>query len=1570
MVGDEVLVNGKSLANTYINVLNNMRTSGEYVRVILKPGEELSKTEDDVMIKTYINNGKSELDDVLNYLNNMKEPQHNEIKTKFDGNSAFYSIFCAILFDEVPNIHATEDITPFNTILYKIDVTRFFLMLNNHVNNIDESDIIMFRRIIRPVVIALFKKILVGVMKNDAIMQKFKLNHQSMLNMFNEQTSIFRELFKPSGDGEIQIRHLQQFVEHSNNEMPQFDTILPIYKKVRLEKIEVNETKYSEDVVMRFSTYFKYFPRSSSFLLSSDYINANPKSPMVGTYYDMLVKQNVQFNNDRFVSLEYFKYWIIIMNAKNSGTPVPIVLQKSEFIKKHYPNYYAAEHFYLDMLDSSDVDVKYKYFASVGLPLFFLDESQITVLGDLVNNKTWRWTVDILHHEPDKPSFYDGWANYHLRYDKNYKQYITGAIEAATSEDLKNHLVKQKDFTYEKWASQQSNIESTKLEQKFLTEVLTEAYDNDDEEEEENPSKKNKNAPKKDTGVNYSPMFSSLSRMFSLWADTVLDYVQNNPLQIAETVKDVEVIREFRIITQHAEFVDVVKAYVGSSVETQFFKYLSAYYPGFLFCYYNDFERSIEKKNFFFDVISTFTETRFPYFLEIVEKIQNLDQSVQGNEEVAIQQINVEEKEIDENIMYLTVELEHTRDELSKETQLRQDDNELTEKIKKIKKDIKELEDEIVLKRKERGQFRIHNIILKWLNRMHAYLYTSSRYHFRFKYREPLLIFSVVNQYIVERKKDDDGKDESFTDFLIRNSMQLWYNATMINTFSDRAFNYPYKEFNPAPYLDWIMWSFGQKRYVLPMLTYYNTTVIGSNFALEIKEKGKDVIVDFDIIRNVITEATAKASLKAPADYYRHVPPEFKYKISFPLVLLLLQKIDDIPLTEEFTEEKRENLKNLKIILFKNIKGEEELSFITQNFIEKLQSVQRNTAYIGGKTVYGTKRVLDKQISIFNDINHNILAPELLAVAQQKQYDLMEMKGLNNSFVFFVNNIAQINKLYVHINSLYIRYANSINIDVSNGVNVDSGYKVFFIDALLQFLYIIDSWMTQLKAAQKAAQLKNANNNDIIIIQNAKERVERVRFIIYFISYRFIRRELDLTKADTTIPIESTNAYKVLKKIFEEDYEGVDIEFQEEKEKNWTGIRKYTYKQYKNAQFLLLILKGVKYMYAEDLFENFFDKFEFTDRHMQNFAVTYTEDRKIKKRFKNNVNLPPINVENWPPLLYNPTTTPLPEVPLFEDFNKMINSFRPPSDHDRSTNSEEETIEELKTSPESAMSEHSRLTDSKEKMVVELTDSKKSSEKTLDENTYSEADIPIAFVEIQPVGGIPETVIDINGMDVDKSERAERSSSSERSEDVDKTKNTKPTEKEIEVIIISDTSDTEMSDSEVSAEKKREMNRHFKERERKKAKEEREKNPSIVQNLELPLPSVVKIEKNNEETEENNDENVIVLPGQQNLPSSRFKRPRPTALPIYIDDNTKKTKISSILRAQYNVRLLECNKENPPKLIIAAYHPQWYDNMSPATKKVFHENPTVPIVLVSEFPVSAPLHKDLVTYRIPEVWVC
>lgn len=87
-------------------------------------------------------------------------------------------------------------------------------------------------------------------------------------------------------------------------------------------------------------------------------------------------------------------------------------------------------------------------------------------------------------------------------------------------------------------------------------------------------------------------------------------------------------------------------------------------------------------------------------------------------------------------------------------------------------------------------------------------------------------------------------------------------------------------------------------------------------------------------------------------------------------------------------------------------------------------------------------------------------------------------------------------------------------------------------------------------------------------------------------------------------------------------------------------------------------------------------------------------------------------------------------------------------------------------------------------------------------------------------------------------------------------------------------------------------------------------------------------------------------------------------------EERKKAKLSAILRVQHNVRLLESNNDHPPQLLIAAYHPQWYDNMSPSMKKVFHEHPTVPVVLVSDYKVSGALHKDLLTYRVPEVWVC
>jgi hypothetical protein len=62
-----------------------------------------------------------------------------------------------------------------------------------------------------------------------------------------------------------------------------------------------------------------------------------------------------------------------------------------------------------------------------------------------------------------------------------------------------------------------------------------------------------------------------------------------------------------------------------------------------------------------------------------------------------------------------------------------------------------------------------------------------------------------------------------------------------------------------------------------------------------------------------------------------------------------------------------------------------------------------------------------------------------------------------------------------------------------------------------------------------------------------------------------------------------------------------------------------------------------------------------------------------------------------------------------------------------------------------------------------------------------------------------------------------------------------------------------------------------------------------------------------------------------------------------------------------------------PDLFVLSYSPNWYNNMTPETRAVYHAHPNAPVMLVSAKPLSAKeqqsISKDLTTFRVPTI-VC
>lgn len=1600
------IVNDNEIATVYISVLNKIRASEKYIRIILKPGARLENEEDADASFSYID---ETLDSVKKFIGRFKRMRENnekvlkkEIRAPLQGQEKkdcemyqkvveesskcpyFYFIFVELLFNGRDiGVSEMSMISKFNNFFFYRDLPRFFILLNNFDSKrLNDNEKRLYRFIIRPIVIAVFNSVLYEIINSDDFMRSLKhivmqsekddsemteeerRNSRSLIDkkvspiFQDDNTSIFRELFVPA---RYESRPLQTFMKKDNNRygaLPDISPVLLIYESVQLEYIDGAKMNYTEDVVMRFCTFFNIFPRVSSFVLSPTYVQSNLKSHLVGLYYDMLVKQERnnagKFNS--FIELEYFKYWIIIMNAKNSvEKSVPLVLRKSSFIEKYYPEYHAAEHFYFDMIETKEVNTKYKNFIRGGLPLFFLDKNQKEVLGDMVNAKTWKWTVDMIHYENDRKTFYDGWPNYHFRYEQNYKQYLPGVIREMAAdkkmEKSKEYLQEQYDFTFEKWAAKYPELDTTSLEQKYIIELLSEDV-------------KKVTVEQNNPGIMHVPLFSQNTRLFQLWADSVLHYVQYNPLVIEDD--DGNPSREFRIVIQHAEIV-YSTWYLDDGEPSYYFKFLSTHYPGFLFCYYNDFDASKKKKDFFLNAISTFAEKvetenvvkqRFQFFSKRLIDLRNLDKPywVKGtgteNDEAPIKKIEDKVKEKRSTVENEIKALEKEKAEIEPNDNMQQVMDSLQYEIDKKNEerirlgatstDLKYLVEDFGLHFNDLEEKNINVSVLRWLVRIQAYIYSVEPYHFRFHNNERLLLFSVANQYILERQNS-----ETFPEFMMRNSMQLWYNSTELNLNIEVAFNYPYDNFNPSPFLDWLLWSFRQERDVLPMLTQYsrediNRYLVTKELKKEAKKRGEtveegkkeDFRSDSNFIRNVITELTSKSTVKSPSVYYRHLPKkklidDFSYKISFPLLFYLLEHIDDLNinfpenikmqlielkdafLTLNIKQDFKERIAqlNAKKINFgltpeesnqldeltENIKlKQEEMTYLVTHYIEnEFKTVEKNTEI--SIKFYGIRNNLKRQVAVRKSIDDGVPDADLLLLAEQKYRDMVEMQGLNGSLLNFADNIQNFNYVFYLIGSHYMGGNNADNVPVT------PAYKIYFIRNLLFLISLFDYW---LQIHQEV---------------NVQERIKRVNYILTLICYRLIIRELaqapiihhfNRTKQPGTYKTFS-NFMQIFKsrygntaenvvdditdfiKIQQNEVARTMIEKGEDKESTYTRLQVNSYLMYRKAEYLMPFLKNVSYMYAPDLFQIFLvifnadliNKFDPTNSEEQN-QVIFDE-----------IPFP----TGWLPVApYNVNAVVPPPIPIFRASDLM----------DIITDANNVFLE---------------LSESRDEPSVLPSPT--------DPFMYFEPHVPS---EESSSNVIPTPVV--------KTEPAESS----HSEPETGIKNTQVVD-----LVTPEVSDVSMGDvfkPILATPERSEVSQYG-------------NNPfesSLIARDEIdPIlnpPPLILLSNDSRQDD-------IVLP-----------RKRPiTDVYSYVDltlEPNKTARIASILRTQHNVRLYEYTKENPPQLLIAAYHPHWYENMSPDMKKVFREHPTVPIVLVSDSKVSAPLHKDLLTYRIPEVWVC
>lgn len=1566
------------IASAYIEVLNKMRQSKNYLRVELNPGEMLHDADAHQPVIEIMDDSSIPLELMMQRNRTTKE-KNAEIFTRVNTNAlrnpGIFSIFCNILFTREPAISDSSHIYYFNELFYqKYASHQFFLMLNNKLNVTDWP---MYKSIIRPFVFARFKAILSVVINDDKMMHAFDgLNSFGMQEMFKlTANSIFRKLFV-SG---TETRPLHTFAKKDTNvlnrdDQKRFPDVSPhisIYESVKLRNVESVIMNYSEDVVMRFYTFFNHFPGINSFLLSPAYVNANLQSHLVGTFYDMLVRQKSLDTNDRFIELEHFKYWIIIMNAKNSESKsVPLVLQKSSFIEKYYPEYHAAEHFYFDMIETKDVDEKYKLFLRDGLPFFFLDRNQKEVMGGMLNNNTWKWTVDMLHYESDKKSFYDGWPNYHFRFDENYKQYLPGMIKELTDnyaadekmQKSKAFLQKKLDFTFEKWAEQYQDLDAISLEKKYLIALLNKTMDKEDEKIAEMQK-----LPLKDPGVYFVSLFKEKTRMFMLWADSVLHYIRHNPLEGEKSNTG----REFRIVAQHAEFVESTW-YVRGDETSFFFKFLSAYYPGFLFCYYNDFDASVAKKNFFLDAVSTFAKEiniedeekqRFLRFSERLNVLRDLNKPYWVKEKIEEKKIELgdEIKALKNEISEIepTDSMRQVIDSLQHDLDVK--NSELT-KINTDSKNVRLLMWDFGLLY-DGFESDIVRIVLDWLIRMQAYLYIATPYRFRFYRNEPLLLFSVANWYVLDRQQ----RSETFPEFIMRNNMQLWYNSADINLKNETAFSSPFNFFSPSPYLDWLMWFFRQERKVLPMLTAYTRDYINDYLAVEESDKQKKergvvvekkkkvkkdqnneevdmekegILIDPDFIRNVIVEISMKSNSTATTVYYRHLPhqqqkSDVSYKINFNLIFYLLEHIERLNVREDV----KKQLMELKdAFLYFNVAKQyrekiTELSAKKINFgltpdestalndlLESVKVKQQGMDYLVNHFVEYQMEKMKKNVQPPNIKFYGI---QTILKRQIEIYNSVDMGNPSEDLLLLaqqkyrdavemqgfndalLNFADNIKNLNYVISLIASHYTNGGDVD---NVSVTPEYKVYFIRNLLYLIGLLDYW------------------NEFHEEENARERIKRTHYVYTLICYRLIIREL------AQAPVRH-----YFKRTKQQGAQFTFVRFMEKFQRKYANapavvndIVGYVNVQQNEVAYAMIkdgkdeesaytgIQKNNYKMYREAEYLMFFlknvsymyapDLFDvFVDIFNANFINKFDPTKSDNENRLIYEHIP--FSTGWLPVsAYNISATVPPVLPVLK-MQDLMNLLVGADDaiFERSESSEEPPAPLEPEPPAPSEPEPSEESSSHHDMNPTYDDKTPVVKTEPAESSHSETDMMIRNVEFVDLV-TPETseVSMFNAHDNFRQPLA----TPEQSE-------------------VSRSGNNPFESSLIA--------------------------PDEADRILYPPP-------------------LVLLPPDSRHDDIVLPRKRPiTDVYGYIDPSLEKSKearIAAILRTQNNVRLYEYTKENPPQLLIAAYHPHWYENMSPDMKKVFHEHPTVPIVLVSDTKVSAPLHKDLLTYRIPEVWVC
>lgn len=356
---------------------------------------------------------------------------------------------------------------------------------------------------------------------------------------------------------------------------------------------------YAEDVVL----YALVDVRMEGALLPfywvnipAGYIAGHPQSRALWEVYREIldfVRKQPFVSIALFQFTEYFKNWIVLSNLLpvSETSPNLILLRKSSFIERFYPTYHAAEDYYYYLMKKREVS-----FLQYGVPFFFLDDEQVSVVLDYLQVDAWTWSVDMLHHcrsVADKafygPTFYDGWPNLHLNYGKMFVDSVAEGIAFVSAKNAQPPVESGCTQALDAMKKIQLSIDeqnnnlhlidnvyvgTVKAEEKQLLMNTFESASHPVTDEITLPDtiKKQCFFPLK-----HYPIFYSYASLFEMWAQTIANYVKYNPIDV----------REFRIVCQHAEFIGPQFPYTKMNASASMLMNLFAYYPGYLLAYYN-----------------------------------------------------------------------------------------------------------------------------------------------------------------------------------------------------------------------------------------------------------------------------------------------------------------------------------------------------------------------------------------------------------------------------------------------------------------------------------------------------------------------------------------------------------------------------------------------------------------------------------------------------------------------------------------------------------------------------------------------------------------------------------------------------------------------------------------------------------------------------------------------------------------------------------------------------------------------------------------------------------------------